>query len=112
MKTGCVVILWVSVLLLMGCATLSNQPRPEIVGVTARESFGFDYKVFVDCTVKNNGTTGTITVQANLSNGGRWKKERTLAIAEGATELVTLEFPEATLLGTGLSGYRYNCSTG
>jgi hypothetical protein len=45
-----------------GAAKLLNQPLPEIVGQTARESFGTDYKVLIDCTVRNSGAEGRVTV--------------------------------------------------
>jgi hypothetical protein len=94
-----------------GAAKLLNEPLPEIVGQTARESFGTDYKILIDCTVKNNGADGLVTVKAQLRNGGSWVKEAEIDMLEDETRMVTLEFPEATLLGTGVRGYRYFCGT-
>ncbi len=92
-----------------GAAKLINQPLPEIVGQTARENFGTDYKILIDCTVKNSGAEGSVTVSARLENGGFWVKETELDLLEDETHTVTLEFPEATLLSAGLRGYRYVC---
>ena len=94
-----------------GAAKLINQPLPEIVGQTARESFGTDYKIIIECTVKNRGAEGSVTVSARLENGGSWVKEAEIDLLEGETRMVTLEFPEATLLSAGLRGYRYVCGT-
>ena len=94
-----------------GGARLINQPVPEIVGQTARESFGTDYKILIECTVKNRGAEGSVTVSARLENGGPCIKEAELDLLEDETRMVTLEFPEATLLSAGLRGYRYVCGT-
>ena len=102
--------------LLAGCegaAKALNRPVPEIVGTTASSgSPGFDYTVYVDCTVSNNGADGTITVTAELRNGGFWKKQQQLMLAEDTEKLVRFDFPEAKLLNAGLDGYRYACGTG
>jgi len=91
----------------VGCGVFG--PKPEIVGQNVREGMGFlDYKLLVDCTVRNRGSDGSVTVFAELRSGGQWKKERTIFLAEGATEKVTFTFSEATLFGGGFSA-NYNC---
>lgn len=96
----------------MGCdSSAPNTVAPEVVGIISRDGFqNFDYIVYVDCTVRNNGADGNITVVAELSNGGFWKKRDEVFISANTERKVTLAFPEATLLDTGLGGYRYNCA--
>ena len=99
----------------IGCSSVAKvirQPLPEIVGTTASSgSPGFDYTVWVKCTIRNSGADGSITVIAELRNGGFWRKRETVFIAANSERQVTLAFPEATFLSTGLNGYRYTCST-
>ncbi len=113
MKTRILAVSWLLVVgfLLASCGLIG--PKPEIVGVTARDGApGLDYTVWVDCTVRNNGASGDITVVAELSGGGSWEKRETVSVGKNAERKVTLAFPEATFLNTGLNGYQYNCSTG
>ena len=95
-----------------GAAKFLNQPLPEIVGQTARESFGADYKILVDCTVENTGAEGAVTVfaQLRIDENRFWIKEADLDLSEDEIRMVTVEFPEATLLDEGLTGYRYDCN--
>ena len=98
--------------IVFGCeeaAKALNIPVPEIVGATARESLGLDYQVHVDCTIKNNGASGDITVTAELNKGGFWEKEQTVFIPEDGTKKVTLTFSEPTFLGGGLTSGQYTC---
>lgn len=86
-------------------------PSPEIVGVSAREGIpNFDYTVYVDCTVRNNGREGNIEVVADLAGGGQWRKRQTVFVDKSSERRVTLAFAEAELFGAGLEGYKYNCS--
>ena len=94
-----------------GAAKLINQLLPESVGQTARKSFGTDYKIIIGCTVKNRGAEGSVTGSARLENGGSWVKEAEIDRLENETRMVTLEFPEPTLLSAGLRGCRYVCGT-
>ena len=94
------------ILLFLGAVAVGCAPKPEIVGATSRTSLGgFDYTIHVDCTVRNRGYGGQVTVSAELRSGGYWKKERTVFLAEGATQKVTFTFPEPAF---GLS-HNYNC---
>ena len=96
-----------------GVAKLANQPAPEIVGEASRDgTTGFlDYTVWIDCTVRNNGADGDITVEGELrSTDGFWNKRATVFVAAGAEAKAVLEFSEATLLNSGLDGYQYGCS--
>ena len=61
--------------------------------------------------MKNRGAEGSVTVSARLENGGSWVKEAEIDLLEDKPRMVTLEFPEATLLSAGLRGYRYVCGT-
>lgn len=95
---------------LIGCSALG--PSPEITGTTAREGIpNFDYTVFVECTVRNNGREGDVTVVAQLQGGGFWKKRATVHLLSKSEQKVTIAFPEADLLAAGLSGLQYGCAT-
>lgn len=97
---------------LISCQTIAKvlkQPLPEIIGTTARESFGFDYQVHVDCTVRNNGASGQVTIFAELRKGGYWKKEETIFLPENESRMVTLTFSEPTFLSGGLTSGSYSC---
>ena len=93
--------------LLVACGSFG--PQIEIVGVQAQESFGFDYAVHVDCTIKNNGNTKDVTVGAELSKGGWWKKERTVRLQEGESQTVRITFSEPTFLSGGISDGEFLC---
>ncbi len=94
-------------------AEVLNQPAPEIVGATSRSgSPGLDYTVWIDCTVRNNGDTGEITLVAELRNGEFWRKREVISLSADTERLVTFAFPEATVLRAGLSGYKYSCTAG
>ena len=82
----------------------------ELVGHQAKESFGLDYEVHVDCQVKNNGKQGEVTVEAELTKGGWWKKEETADIYGGETKTIRITFSEITFLDGGLSEGQYKCS--
>jgi len=98
---------------ILSCETTAKvfrQPLPEIVGTAARDGMpGLDYTVWVDCTVRNNGAGGSIEVSATLKNGGYWNKRQVVHVPENMEDKVTFTFSEASLLGTGLSGFQYNC---
>jgi hypothetical protein len=101
--------------LAVGCeqaAKITRTPLPEVVGQTARDgSPGFNYTVWVDCTIRNNGASGNIEVQASLTGGGSWTKRETVYVEEDGEKMVTLAFPEVTLLGGGLGGFEYVCGS-
>ena len=110
-------VIFALVLLIVGAVACSQtakvirRPLPDIVGQAARDGFsGLDYVVWVDCTVRNNGARGGIVVKAVLQNGGFWEKRETVQVEADTERKVTFSFPEATVLGTGLSGYRFSCS--
>jgi len=110
LRRAIVLLAWLSASSLLATAC-SKGPEPEIIGVTAHDAApDFDYTVWVDCTVRNNGDDGSIEVSASLTGGGRWIKRDTVFVAENSERKVTLEFPEVELLGAGPSGYEYNCS--
>ena len=95
--------------LAVGCSPLG--PKPEIVGANARSAApNFDYTVYVDCTVRNNGLDGDIEVTAELTGDGFWKKREVVRVAKDRERIVAFAFPEATLFGAGLSGLQYECS--
>ena len=91
-------------LLLLSVACGPSGPKPEIVAATATEALsGFDYVVRVECSVKNSGDDGNVTVAAALNASGDWTKEETIFMKGGGRESVILEFPEVTLLGDVVS---------
>ena len=65
----------------------NGQPSPEIVGQNIREgSVSFEYMVWVDCTVRNNGAAGDVEVTAKVENGQSWSKSQPLPLAAGCRE--------------------------
>jgi hypothetical protein len=66
-----------SVLSVLGISCDSSQsevtdPRTKIIQVTARNSLNDGtYTIFIDCTVKNEGASGSILVSAELKSGER-----------------------------------------
>ena len=94
-------------------AACSSGPKPEIVGRSASEIaelFG-DYAWQVDCTVRNNGDSGQITVVAKLDGfGGAWTKRETTTIGSGEERLVSFQFPEAEFQLFGDSDAQYTCN--
>ncbi len=94
-------------------AACSSGPEPEIVGRSASESaelFG-DYAWQVDCTVRNNGDSGQVTVVAELDGfGGAWTKRETTTLQSGQERLVSFQFPEAEFQLFGDSNAQYTCN--
>ena len=106
-------------LLMVGCSsgldldtTASVEivsPEPEILGVDADEEHSLsDYKVRVNCRIKNNGVAGIVKVKASVSKGGWWQQERVLRFAEGATRRVEFVFPEPSFWSSG--PIRFECN--
>lgn len=105
-----VIVLGLAAVALTACNVV-NPPKPEIVGQTARDgSPDFDYTIYVQCTVRNNGGDGQIEVVATLSGGGSWTKRQSVHVSSDQERMVTLTFPEPEFLSAGLGGYRYGCS--
>ena len=95
-------------MILVACQVVG--PVPEIVGASAREPPGlFDYKVLVDCTIRNTGKGGNIKVEAELNKGGFWKKEETVFLEAGNTRKITFIFSEITFLEGGISSGNFQC---
>ena len=107
-------ILVVVVLVAASCSSASkliNRPLPKIVGKSVRESLGFNYKIFVDCTVRNDGAAGSVIVTANLTaRDGFWEKQAKFSMEEDTTRSVALEFSEPSFFSNVLATVRYNCS--
>lgn len=105
-----VVVVGLAVAVLTAC-NVTNPPKPEIVGQTARSgSPGFDYTIWVDCTIRNNGGNGQFEVAARLNAGGSWTKRQTVSVSSGQERMVTLTFPEPEFLSAGLGSAQYQCS--
>jgi len=102
-------LLLLSTLAALACSSLAVAP--EIVGVKGRDGIpNFDYTVYVDCTVRNNGRAGNIEVIADLTGGGQWRKRSTVYVDKNQERLVTITFQEAELFGGGFEGFKYQCS--
>lgn len=87
-----------------------SDPDPEVVSADVREGLsGNGYAVWIDCRVRNDGDTGDIRVEAELTGNGSWEKDVTVSIGEGAEELIEIEFPEAKALEEGISGFEFIC---
>lgn len=109
LRPGVLFLAAVGALFAVACSAVA--PAPEIVGIKGRDGIpNFDYTVYVDCTVRNNGRAGNVEVIADLTGGGQWRKRSTVAIAKGEERLVTIVFPEAELFGGGFEGFKYQCS--
>ena len=102
--TARVAMVCVGLVLLVACGG-----SVELVGTQAKESFGLDYKVHVECTVKNTGKARDVTVEAELNKGGWWKKEKTERVLGGETKTIRVTFSEPTFLQGGLSEGEYSC---
>ena len=97
--------------LVLAACNVVNPPKPEIVGQTARDgSPGFDYTIWVQCTVRNNGGDGRFEVAAAMTAGGSWKKRETVSVNSDQERKVTFTFPEPEFLSAGLGGAQYQCS--
>ena len=85
-------------------------PSPQVMAAESSDGFhGLDYVAQVHCTVYNSGGGGSVTVTGVLQGGAYWRKSDERRMAEDATARVTLTFPEATLLSSGLEGYEFGC---
>ena len=90
----------------LGCQAGAD---PEIVETVARDGLAdMDHTVWVDCTVRNRGASGSIAVFAELLNGGYWKARQVVDIAEDGEKMVTFAFPDA-LGESGFGAYRHKC---
>ena len=90
-------------------AKLLGRPDVEIVATTAPQSFGVDYQVHVDCTVRNRGASGLVIVSAELTKGGYWQRELMVFIPADETQQVTLAFSETAFFWGGLKSGSYVC---
>jgi len=90
-------------------AKLVGRPVAEIVATTAPQSFGIDYQVHVDCTVRNRGASGLVTVSAELTKGGFWQREQMVFIPADETQQVTFAFSEPAFFWGGLNSGSYVC---
>jgi len=70
---------------------------------------GFDYQVNVFCTIRNDGGAGYITITAKLTKGGYWEKREVKHFSENASQRLTFNFKEPSLLSGGLSSGDYSC---
>ena len=97
----------------LGCGTVANgfrEASPEVVRSRIRDGTpNFDYTIWVDCTIRNNGDDGHVMVIGELENGGVRRKQRSIFIESETETRVTFSFPEAEFRGTGLSAFRYEC---
>ncbi len=109
MRGTSALLLAVGLLVVAACGVAG--PKLEIVGVNARDGFsGFDYVVWVDCTVRNSGRDGNIEVVAELQAGGSWIKRETVLIAKNEERKVTIAFPEPDSFFSVLGSATYNCN--
>ena len=111
----------------LGCEKGVKRPFPEVVEATAYDGApGFDYTVWVECTIRNSGADGSVEVLAELWNvrtgRGLWQKRQAVFMVGDSEKRVTSAFPQPTFLGAGLGGgltgyeganlsaYQYNCA--
>ena len=93
--------------------TPTPAPSPEIVGRSTTELGGLfaDYTIQVHCTVRNNGSTGQMTVLAELDGlGGAWTKRDSSVVGSNEERLFTFDFPEVETQLFGDNSYTYNCA--
>ena len=97
----------------LGCSTAVNgfrEASPEVLRSRIRDGTpNFDYTIWLDCTIRNNGDDGQVVVIGELENGGVRRKQQSIFM-ESETEMrVTISFPEVIFRGAGLSAYSYQC---
>ena len=65
-----------------------NRPRPDVTLVDGHDGFqGFNYVIYVDVGVKNNGGDGWVIVYAELKSGGRYEEQnKRIYMASGETK--------------------------
>jgi len=90
-------------------AKLVGRPDVEIVTTTAPQTFGADYQVHVDCTVRNRGASGLVTISAELTKGGYWQRQQMVFIPADETQQVTFSFAEPAFFWGGLNSGSYVC---
>ena len=91
-----------------------NKVVPETIVESARDAVvDGDYIIWVDCTIKNNGDSGEVEVQANVNpfSGGNWRSTQRVHIKAGEQEVVTFEFPQALELRPNLDHYGISCGS-
>ena len=107
----CALLVVIAVATACGGSEEPQVPQVEITGVDARDEYSLtDYRVHVDCTLRNKGGAGVVTVEAELSLNGWWKKEVLVDLAAGEARTVTLTFEEPKFLTDALANSRYQCS--
>ncbi|MFN7702225.1 MAG: hypothetical protein ACK6CU_01775 [Deltaproteobacteria bacterium] len=103
-----------AMLLVTGCCFTPAQmqalagPRPEVVGMDSHDGMdGLSYYYWVDCTVRNDGAAGPVTVEARIERPGSFDTQRqTIQLAEGAQQTVNFRFGANMFDGQ----YEYRCS--
>jgi hypothetical protein len=84
-----------------------NPTHVEIIGRSTRTGFeGFDYVVYVDVTVENQGAEGKATIWASLIQGdNQWTKNQAIYLNQGETGDLTFSFYEVSFWS--ISGLTY-----
>jgi len=85
----------------------SNPTNVEIVGRSSRTGFeGFDYVVYIDVTVHNQGNESKATIWVSLAQGGnQWTKNQEIYLNQGEARDLMFTFHEANFWS--LSGFTY-----
>ncbi len=87
---------------LSGCtespSEIFNPPQVEVTSRTIRDGYeGLDYVVYVDCTVKNSGGSGKVTVYAKVTQGSSyWQREQQIYINDGESRDLSFTFKEVS----------------
>jgi len=101
-----VLVILVAIVFLVGPGTIKQTvervqpPNVEVTSHNARSGFeGLDYVVYVDVSVYNQGGPGTVTVWAEVTQGGKtFKKAQSIHLESRESRDLTLKFKEAGLL--------------
>ena len=88
-----------------------TPPQPEVSASLIHEgSPGGNYTVWVDCTIRNFGGNGDITVIATLTVGNNsWEQQQELWMSGDTEHLFRFQFSEITFIGRLLTQSRYLC---
>jgi hypothetical protein len=101
----------VAIIAVSAVVFLFSLPRPEIILTDGHDGFeGLNYVGYVDVTVKNNGGSGWVTVNAELSGGGRFERqEQRVYVEAGGTKSVEFVF-DITIWDSLFSSMQYKTS--
>jgi uncharacterized protein YxeA len=103
-------IILMLIMALCGCTRINenigDMVDPVNVYITSKSTRtgyeGFDYVVYVDVTVHNQGGDGKATVWTSLTqDGNQWSKRQTIYLNGDETRSLTFTYKEISFWGSG-----------